>query len=128
MTVAWYTGAGNAPRVKVAFSDDAGETFGAPVQVDDGDATGRVDVLVLGDGSALVCWMSGTAEGGAIKARRVRSDGAVGPVSVVTKIDISRSSGFPRMARIGEDVYFAWTDFAKPPRVRTATAKLRIGE
>lgn len=124
VAVAWFTGAGDAPRVKVAFSEDAGANFGSPVQVDDGEAMGRVDVLVMPDGSALVCWMSGTAEGGAIKARRVRQDGALGPVSVITKTDISRSTGFPRMARLGGEAYFAWTEFAKPMRVRAAMAKL----
>ena len=32
----------------------------------------------------------------------------------------SRSSGFPRMERLGNDLFFAWTDASKPPRVRTA--------
>lgn len=124
VAVAWYTEADDAPRVKVAFSDDAGATFGGPVQVDDGDAMGRVDVLVLPDGSALVCWMSGTADGGAIKTRHVSHDGALGPVAVVARTDVSRASGFPRMARLGEDIYFTWTEFAKPTRVRTAAATL----
>jgi hypothetical protein len=128
MVVAWYTEAGDAPRVKVAFSDDAGATFGGPVQVDDGDVMGRVDVLLLPEGSALVCWMSGKAEGGAIKTRHVSYDGTLGPVAVVSRTDVSRSSGFPRMARLGEDIYFAWTEFAKPARVRMAMAKLRSGE
>jgi hypothetical protein len=128
VAVAWFTEAGDAPRVKVAFSEDAGATFDGPVQVDAGDAMGRVDVLVLPDGSALVCWMSGTADGGAIKARRVRHDGTLGPVDIVARTDISRSSGFPRMARLGGEVYFAWTEFAKPTRVRAATARLQNGE
>jgi hypothetical protein len=79
VAVAWYTGAGDTPRVKVAFSEDAGATFG-------------------------------------------------GPVAVVAKTDVSRSSGFPRMARLGRDIYFAWTEFAKPTRVRAATARLQSGE
>lgn len=122
VAVAWFTEAGNQPRVKVAFSGDAGATFGGPIQVDDGEAAGRVDVVLLPDGSALVCWMSGTAEGGAIKVRRIRPDGALGPVSVIAETDISRSSGFPRMARLGQEVHFAWTEFGKPSRVRTAVA------
>ncbi|HYN85636.1 MAG TPA: hypothetical protein VER32_10300 [Pyrinomonadaceae bacterium] len=121
VAVAWYT-EGGGPRVQVAFSDDAGETFGAPVRVDDGDATGRVDVLLLADGSAVVTWLSGTAEGGAVKARRVRADGVADNVAVVARTDISRSSGFPRTARAGDAVHFAWTQFGKPPRVLTATA------
>ena len=120
VAVAWFTEADKKPSVKVAFSADAGATFGGPVQVDDGEATGRVDLLLLPDGSALVCWMSGNAEEGAIKVRRIRQDGAPGPVSVIAKTDISRSSGFPRMARLGNEVHFAWTEFGKPSRVRMA--------
>jgi hypothetical protein len=124
VAVAWFTEAGDQPHVKVAFSGDAGVTFSGPIQVDDGEATGRVDTLLMPDGSALVCWMSGTAEGGAIKVRRVRLDGALAPVSVIARTDISRSSGFPRMARLGDEVHFAWTEFGKPSRVRTATANI----
>ena len=122
VAVAWFTGDGEAARVLVAFSVDAGATFGAPVRVDDGQALGRVDVLMLPDGSALVCWMSGSTEGGANKVRRVSREGALGAVAVIAASDVSRSSGFPRMARLGDTVYFAWTQFGKPPRVQTATA------
>jgi hypothetical protein len=124
VVVAWFTEAGDTPHVKAAFSGDAAATFGVPIQIDDGEATGRVDVLLLPDGSALVCWMSGNAEGGAIKVRRVGSDGALGPPAVVAQTDISRSSGFPRMARLGDQVHFAWTEFGKPSRVRIATANI----
>jgi hypothetical protein len=120
--VAWFTGQGDTPRVNVAFSADAGETFGPPTRVDDGDVVGRVDVLLLADGSALVCWMSGASGTGAVKVRRVAPDGSHGPVSLVAEADVSRSAGFPRMARAGDTVYFAWTQFGKPPRVRTAAA------
>jgi hypothetical protein len=120
--VAWYTGQGEAPRVNVAFSADAGATFGTAVRVDDGDVVGRADVVLLADGSALVCWMSGESGKGAIKARRVAPDGAMGAVALVAEADVSRSGGFPRMARAGDTVYFAWTQFGKPPRVHTAAA------
>jgi hypothetical protein len=125
VAIGWYTEAGASPRVKIVFSNDAGATFGGPVEVDDGQALGRVDVLLLPDGSALVCWMSGTAEGGAIKVRRVRPDGSLGQSSVVADTSISRSSGFPRMARLGDEVHFAWTEFGKPSHVRTATANIK---
>ena len=122
VVVAWFTAVGETPHVKIAFSNDAGASFGKPIQVDDGETLGRVDTLMLPDGSALVCWLSGTVEGGAIKVRRVQANGKVGPASVIAKTDISRSSGFPRMARFGDEVQFAWTEFGKPSRVRTATA------
>ncbi|HEX7318626.1 MAG TPA: sialidase family protein [Pyrinomonadaceae bacterium] len=122
VALAWYTGEGETAKVQVAFSGDAGATFGQPTRVDDGGTLGRVDVVLLADGSALVCWMSGGPEGGANKVRRVRPDGTVGPVAVISSTDVSRSSGFPRMARQGDVVHFAWTQFGKPPQVRTATA------
>ncbi|HEX8294435.1 MAG TPA: sialidase family protein [Pyrinomonadaceae bacterium] len=122
VALAWFTGEGDSPRVQVAFSTDAGASFGRPARVDDGGALGRVDVLLLADGSALVCWMSGGAEGGANKVRRVAADGTLGPVAVVAEADVSRASGFPRMARLGDTVIFAWTQFGKPSQVRTAAA------
>ena len=124
VAVAWFTGANDAPRVKIAFSNDAGTTFGKPIQVEDANAVGRVDALLLPDGSALVCWMAGTVESGEIKVRRVRPDGTLGPASVIASTDISRSSGFPRMARLGDEVHFAWTEFGKPSRVRTAISDI----
>jgi hypothetical protein len=59
VVVAWFTSVGETPHVKVAFSEDAGAIFNKPVQVDDGANVGRVDTLLLADGSALVCWLSG---------------------------------------------------------------------
>jgi len=87
---------------------------------------GRVDTLLLPDGSALVCWMAGTVESGEIKVRRILLDGTLGPASVIAKTDISRSSGFPRMARLGDEVHFAWTEFGKPSRIRTAVTDVSL--
>lgn len=120
VVVAWFTSAADTPRVKIAFSRDAGATFSQPIPVDDGESVGRVDTVLLPDGSALVCWLSGNTDGGAIKVRRVRADGTVGPPAVIARTDISRSSGFPRMVRLGGEVHFAWTEFGKPSYVRTA--------
>jgi tetratricopeptide (TPR) repeat protein len=62
------------------------------------------------------------AEGGANKVRRIAPYGTLGPVAVIAQTDVSRSSGFPRMARLGDTVHFAWTQFGKRSVVRTATA------
>lgn len=126
VVVAWFTAVGDKPRVKVVFSQDTGATFSQPIQVDDGENVGRVDALLLPDGSAVVCWLAGNVDGGAIKVRRVQADGTVGPASFIAKTDISRSSGFPRMARLGNEVHFAWTEFGKPSRIRTATTDVAL--
>lgn len=124
VVVAWYSEANDSPRVRAAFSDDAGATFGKIIEVDDGQSRGRVDVLLLPDGSALVCWLSGNTEAGEIKVRWLQTDGSLGVPAVIAKTDISRSSGFPRMARLGDQVHFAWTEFGKPSYVRTAKANI----
>jgi hypothetical protein len=121
VAVAWYTAAGDTARVLVAFSDDAGERFAAPVRVDEGEPLGRVDVVILDDGDALVSWMERSGERGAeIRVRRVSHDRGTGPSRVVGTSTGTRSSGFPRMAASGGGVVLAWTVPGHPALVRTA--------
>lgn len=124
VAVAWYTMAADTPRVRVAFSDDAGVRFGAPLRVDGGDPVGRVDVLLLDDGSAVVSWLERVGEDAEIRIRRVARDGQLGPARVISPTSPARSSGFPRMARAGDVLLLAWTDPAEPSRVRSAVARL----
>ena len=53
VAVAWFT-APDQPRVRLAFSDDAGRSFAAPIEVAQDEVVGRVDVAVLPDGGASV--------------------------------------------------------------------------
>ncbi len=124
VAVAWFTGANNTPRVKIAFSNDAGATFNQPIQVDAGKPLGRVQTLMLADGSALVSWMEQGLNGAEIRVRRISANGSRHPASKVAESSSARSSGFPRMTRIGNEVVFAWTQTGSPSRVRTLVAKL----
>lgn len=125
VAVSWFTAAKESQRVNVAFSTDAGASFGQPVQVDEGSPVGRVQVHMLGDGSALVCWLERTAKGGEIKVRRVRPDGWRDQALSVATAGVARATGFPRMTRAGEEIIFAWTDASSPSRVRLASLSLR---
>jgi hypothetical protein len=125
VAVAWFTAARDAPRAKIAFSTDAGASFGAPVQIDDGAPMGRVEVLMLDDGSAFVVWMERAGKGAEIRARRVKADGTLEASIKVTETSAARSSGFPQIARSGRDIFFAWTESANPARVRAAIMKMR---
>ncbi len=126
VVVGWYTESGGTAHVNVAFRTNGSTTFGNPIKVDEGQTQGRVDVVLLSDNSALVCWLSGDAQSGAIKVRRVEPDGTLGPTTEIAKTDIARSSGFPRMSRLGDEVYFAWTEFGKPSRIKTAVVDVSI--
>ena len=114
--VAWFTAANDAPRVRVAFSADAGASFGLPVAVDDGRPLGRVDALILEDGSAIVSWVESSPEGSSLRLRRIRPDGTRGVAVVVVAAGEPLANGFPQMVRAGADLVLAWT----AGRVRTA--------
>jgi len=110
--------------VRLAISLDAGRSFAAPVEVANGDVTGRVDVVLLDDGRAIVSWLQQGTDGAQILAQPFDRDGPAGAAVVVAGSSVQRSSGFPQMVRSGEGLLFAWTDPADPARVRTAYAPL----
>jgi hypothetical protein len=126
VALAWFTAAGDVAGVKLAFSDDAGATFGAPIRVDRGMPAGRVDVALLQDGSALVTWVERTGRGAEVHARRVRRDGSAGTAVAIAKSSAAQASGFPRTAVTGSDVVFAWTVSGRPSAVKVA--RLALGE
>jgi hypothetical protein len=126
VAVAWYTGAADEPKVQVAFSEDAGASFGEPIRVDEGTPLGRVDAMLLEDGAALVVWLETTDRGAEVRARRVRPDGETSVPATVAVTDVSRSSGFPRMAALGDDVILAWTDTGPDGSVRAVIATLPL--
>ncbi|MGH7574350.1 MAG: sialidase family protein [Longimicrobiales bacterium] len=124
VVVAWFTAPGDTARVHVAFSDDGGASFGAPIRADDGDPTGRVDVQVRADGTALLSWLERTEEAAEVRVRRVMANGHLGPAATVVESTPARASGFPRMAPIGDDLLIAWTD---PATTRVRVAVLTAG-
>ncbi len=123
VTVAWFTAPEQRPMVNVAFSVDGGQSFGGPTRVDEGDPLGRVDVELLPDGNALVVWLERLDADAAIRARVVGRDGGLGSAFTVSLTSESRGSGFPRMARVGNEVVIAWTLLGPDGGVRVATAR-----
>jgi hypothetical protein len=127
VAVAWFTAADDEPRVQIAFSDDAGESFDAPLRVDGGDPIGRVDVIMLADGDALVSWVERAGDGAEIRLRRMRPQGG-GTAWSVAATSAARASGFPRMALGRDRLVLAWTEPGTDggdSHVRTAVARLR---
>jgi hypothetical protein len=109
VAIAWFTAAHDVAAVNVAFSADAGRTFGEPVRVDDGDPLGRVGAVMLDDGSVLVSWLERTSDEAEVRVRHVTAAGRSSSATTVAPTAAARASGFPRMARSGDRVVFAWT-------------------
>ena len=126
LVVAWFTGAQDTARVRVAYSFNAGATFTPPQRIDGGTPAGRVDVKLLDDGSAAVSWLertdSVTAE---VRLRRVRANGTQGASVVLARASGARASGFPRLALSGDRLYAAWTQPGDTARVHVARYLLR---
>lgn len=121
----WFTGAQDTARVRVAFSTDAGATFGAPVRVDGGLPTGRVDLEMLDGGAALVSWIERTGGDSAeVWVRVVRADGTMEPPVVVSPSSGARSSGFPRMTRVPGGAVLAWTVPGTPSTIKVAMVRV----
>jgi hypothetical protein len=121
VAVAWFTVQKDKGRALVAFSSDAGRTFGPAIRVDEAGSTGHVGVQMLPDGSAAVSWIEFADKGSQFQARLIGKDGARSPA-----VPIARSSGgrIPRMVYAREELVFAWTEVANGSRVRTARAAL----
>jgi hypothetical protein len=125
VAVAWFTAANDTPRVRLAFSRDAGATFAAPVQVDGGQPAGRVDVVMTPEHDALVSWVERVGgDTAAVRVRRVTRDGRVGAPVTIAASSAARASGFPRMVIAGDDAIFAWTVPGRPSQVRVARLPL----
>jgi hypothetical protein len=125
VALAWFTAADDSARVKLAFSENAGANFSAPIRVDGGTPAGRVDVVMLPDGGALVTWIERTGgDTAAVRTRRVDSDGTLGPSTTIASSSAARASGFPQMALTASHVVFAWTVPGQPSVVRVARARV----
>jgi hypothetical protein len=129
VVVAWFTGAGGAPRVYAAFSADGGASFGAPIRVDGDDPTGRVDVVLRPDGRALVSWIERTGgEAAEIRLVTVTEKGSGDPI-VVASSSASRSSGFPRLVEAPWDanhLVMAWTEILPDDSTRVRVARVEL--
>ena len=126
VAAAWYTAANNAQEVRAAFSSNAGETFSAPLKINEGRAVGRSSIALLDNESAVVLWVEGVVDRDEAKsstqllARRVASQGIKESPVVITRT--ARGLGYPRIESSGGQVLIAWTDKSQARSVVTALA------
>jgi hypothetical protein len=125
VAAAWFTGKGDQGRAFVAFSTDAGRTFGTPVRLDDAGALGRVDVELLPDRSAVATWIEFAGQRAQFRVRRVDRTGVKTSPVTIAGLQGNRAAGYPRLAVRGDELIFAWTETDNArSQVRTARASL----
>jgi hypothetical protein len=123
VAVAWFQAKDGAPKAFAAFSTDGGRTFGAPIRLDEAGTLGRVDVDLLPDGSAAAAYIDLAGNRASFRVRRVEAGGTVSAPITIAEIASGRASGYPRMARHGDELVFAWID-RESASIRTASARL----
>jgi hypothetical protein len=126
VAVAWFTGGEPRPRVQLTFSQDAGATFDKPLVIDESEPLGRVDVVLDETGDAWVAWI-GQDPKASIHLRRASPDGKLGSPTIVAATSAERASGFPRMVRLGGELFVAWVEAGSPSRVHVTAVKLPAG-
>jgi len=110
--VAWYTEADGKPSVRIARSGDAGDTFDAPLTLDEGDAVqGRV-ALALDATQAWILWIREDAAGQSLWLSRRTPDlkREYQRLEVAKLQGRGRGTGFPKIALRGSEGYAVWTD------------------
>ena len=125
VAVTWFTAQGDQPRTFVAFSKDAGRTFGAPIRLDDAGSLGRVDVELMPDGSAVASWIEFADQRAQLRFRRVEPSGTKSPAVTVSGLAGGRASGYPRIGVSGNQMVVAWTD-SDNGRAQVQTALVRV--
>ena len=127
VALAWFTGAGNTPAVKVAHSNDSGKTWSSPILLSSGIPLGRVAAAITKDGTTHVAWLDHNDGNGRLLIRRIARSGAVSAPETLTAMKTDRSSGYPRMLADGDGLIVAWTEVAQDRSTRVKVMRKRKG-
>jgi hypothetical protein len=105
--ITWFTAAQDQPTVNLAFSDDGGASFSAPIRVDEGRAVGRAQAVLLPGRLAVVFWLEHVSGTTRLLARVAHDDGLM-----EKPIEVSRGSdlGYPHAARAADGVLITWAE------------------
>jgi hypothetical protein len=120
----WFTAADNQPRVLAKWSDDGGKSFSPVQRIDLGRPQGRVDSVLLADGTLVMIWLESTgaaaeAKGG-IYLRTLTPDGRLSEPRLIVPSSTDHMSGFPRIALASaRSVLLTCTQDREPSRIAT---------
>jgi hypothetical protein len=110
VAVAWFTAAGDAPRVRFARSTDGAASFAPALDLDGAGSFGQVGLVLGADGAAKVTWWRAAAGGGTdLVLRTVAPDGSLGVPRVLAHSGAVQPVDVPQVVASGENLLVAWT-------------------
>lgn len=122
VVVAWFTAAAGRGRVQAAFSSDGGRSFAPPLVVAEQDVRGRVDAVMLEDGTAAVTYVAVQDEQSRLVLERVAPSGAQSTALNVAGGQVELL-GYPKLARAGTALVLAWAENQGFSRVVSAVVE-----
>jgi len=124
VAVAWYTGANDIPKIKIALSNDEGDSFNESIRIDNGNPLGRVDIEIINDDNIIVSWLERNMEDRSkadLMAKIFTAEGTFIREIELAEMSSSRRSGFPQISNYNGKIVAAWTDLSnEEPRIKTA--------
>ena len=121
VALAWFTGVNDNRMVKLAFSENNGETFNEPITVFPDNTLGRVDVEMADSQSAWVSVLTRSGEAAKLDIFRVSITGETLDSHTIEGINPARGTGFPQITSLENGLLVAWTDFSDESKsVKTA--------
>lgn len=126
----WFTAANGKSRVYAASAEAGTSHFGDATVVDLGRPLGRVDNVMLPDGTHVVVWLEGSEkekEGG-IFLRLLAANGSFSSPAMIAPTTTARAGGFPRIALLPDrrepQLLLSYTRDGQPQQVVTALLTL----
>lgn len=128
VVAAWFTAEGGRPRVRAAFSNNGGQTFAKPIEIDEAAPLGRIGLVWKSDGSAIVSWMTHadlTNKNASLALRVIHTDGRADKIKSVVKVNAGRDTGVPQLAMLSDGkVMLAWTEPAPEYGIKTVVVDI----
>jgi hypothetical protein len=112
--VAWLTTIKDKAQVRMAFSNDDGHHFAAPIDLEPEKAVSVSGIEIDSPHSALVVWTSTGKQGEMTKLARVYDDGRIEHRTIVHELTDGKAYKWPgpRMTKANDSVIIGWNDEA----------------
>jgi hypothetical protein len=134
VAIAWYTEAGGAPSIKLAYSENAGLTFSKPFPIPTRHTLGRLDLVWKDEAHILVSFLDKQAidsEAATIKLYEFSIIDGRSRIYELDQVSSKRKSGIPKMEKYyplpsGEsNLIMAYTQIQSDGSTRIKTIKVK---
>lgn len=128
--VAWFTRAQDTSKVQVLRKDLITGEASPPLQIDEGNPLGRVQIAWLEDQKAVAAWVEVLDnQEAALKVAHIDFTNREVCTMNISRYEAGRRSGFPSMRVVNGEALLVWTDWLQDENnCRLSMARIRFPE